>query len=72
MPYFPPPSGGAVSIPELSSDPVAPAAGDSWVLKTDYTGQPIGLLLALTYSGYYTYQFSYRTLAATTIRTTLS
>lgn len=72
MPLYPPVVSGAVSIPELSSDPVAPNAGDSWVLKTDYTGKPIGLLLALTYTNYQTYQLSYRTLTATTIRTTLS
>ena len=34
-------------IPELTSDPASPYAGETWVLKK-YTGTPIGLLLSLT------------------------
>ncbi|MEK7106551.1 MAG: hypothetical protein AAB895_04335 [Patescibacteria group bacterium] len=71
---------GAVSIPEVDTDPVSPAAEDAWVLRTgggtDGTvGEPRGMLLALTYSGDITagtYQFSYRTAASTTVRVTLS
>ncbi len=62
---------GSVSIPELSSDPVSPAAQSAWVLKTSLIGTPIGLLLALTHSTIL-YQFSYRTLESTTIRVVMS
>ena len=69
---------GGGSIPELSSDPVSPSAQQAWVLKSGGLvggGDPIGLLLALTYPGagsITTYQFSYRTLENTTIRATLA
>lgn len=66
---------GPVIIPELSVDPVSPTPESAWVLRTGGTtaGVPIGLLLALTYSTTVapTYQFSYRTLENTTVRTTL-
>ncbi len=72
--------GSGTTIPEYATDPVSPAANSAWVLKTVAggisIGSPIGLLLALTYAvtsgGSTTYQFSYRTTEATTIRTTLS
>ena len=53
------------SIPEYTTDPVSPAVEDAWVLHTVPTGAgvPIGLLLALTYSGTGTekWEFSYKT-----------
>lgn len=67
-------SGGGssvVNIPELSADPVTPVPQSAWVLKTTEPpgGMPIGLLLALTYTGVGTlYQFSYRTLENVTVR----
>ena len=73
-------SSATATIPEYNTDPVSPSAEDAWVFRTgsgaDGTvGVPRGLLLALTYSGAAssaTYELSYRTAAATTIRTTLS
>lgn len=72
-------SSGTVSIPQVSTDPVAPAAQDAWVLKTASgaiaDGTPIGLLLALTYkdnTGSLSYQFSYRTQEGTTKRVTIT
>lgn len=69
--------GGLATIPELTSDPSSPSAEEVWVLRSGSLsggGSPIGLLLALTYSGTgsYTYQLSYYTNEGTTIRTTLS
>jgi hypothetical protein len=71
---------GGVSVPEVTTDPVSPVAGDVWVLRTDpatdgTAGVPRGLLLALTYAGVggaSTYQLSFRTEAATTVRSTIS
>lgn len=69
-------SSGAVSIPEYTSDPASPSAGDAWVRHTVPTGagSPIGLLLALTQAGSGTesYDLSYRTSAGTTIRVTMA
>lgn len=68
-------SGSGATIPELATDPVSPVPESAWVLRTTISspGTPIGLLLALTQSiAVYTYQFSYRTLEGTTIRTVLS
>lgn len=66
---------GSAIIPELSVDPVTPYPQSAWVLRTGgtTTGTPMGLLLALTYATTVapTYQFSYRTLEGTTVRTTL-
>lgn len=68
-------------IPELSSDPASPKAEDVWVLRSGSgasipDGTPIGLLLALTYTGNsgvsFTYQLSYRTKAGTTVRRVLT
>ena len=68
-------------IPELTTDPASPSAQDAWVLRSGSggaipDGTPIGLALALTYTGNggtaYTYQLSYRTNEGTTIRTSLS
>lgn len=59
------------TIPELTSDPIDPQAGDAWVLQSGSAGTPIGLLLALT-KPTATYLFSYRTLAGTTIRRELT
>lgn len=67
-------SGGGSSsniIPEVTVDPVSLPAGTPWVLRTGRAGSPIGLLLALTYTTDL-YQFSYRTLEGTTVRTTLA
>jgi len=63
--------GGSFSIPELTSDPVSPCPGETWVLKASVAGTPIGLLLALTY-GSTTYLLSYRTTENTTVRVQLS
>ena len=69
------------SIPELVADPSTPGAQSAWVLKNQgaaggNAGFPIGLLLALTYSGSggsaTTYQLSYETLENTIIRTAMS
>lgn len=68
------------TIPQLSTDPSSPNAEDAWVLKQGQAaipdGTPIGLLLALTYTGNQasavSYQFSYRTQEGTTVRTTLT
>tara|TARA_R110000868_G_C10972640_1_gene770674 strand:- start:12856 stop:13152 length:297 start_codon:yes stop_codon:yes gene_type:complete len=69
------------SIPQVSTDPASPAAEDAWVLRSGSggaiaDGTPIGLLLALTYTGNagtsFSYQFSYRTNEGTTIRANLA
>jgi len=68
-------SSGNSTIPELTSDPSSPTAGQAWVLATPLAaiGSPIGILLALTYATTtFSYQFSYRTTENTTIRTVLS
>jgi hypothetical protein len=72
--------GGVTTIPEYYTDPVSPVAEQAWVLATGSgaiaDGTPMGLLLALTYTGNggsgFTYQFSYRTIEGTTKRVTLS
>ena len=67
--------GGGGTLPEYYTDPVSPAAGDTWILATIATagGSPMGMLLSITYAANtYTYQLSYRTTEGTTIRTTLS
>lgn len=67
-------TGNGSNIPELTVDPVSPIAESAWVLKTSnvVSGQPMGLLLALTYSvNTLTYLLSYRTLEGTTVRTSL-
>jgi hypothetical protein len=60
-------------IPELGSDPVSPEPETAWVLRkmVGVGGRPIGLLLALTYSGAFRHYFSYQTLTATTKRVEL-
>jgi hypothetical protein len=68
--------GGDFTIPQLNSDPASPAAEDAWVRKTAGTGggEPIGMLLGLTYpgSGPTVYEFSYRTKEGTTVRVELA
>lgn len=66
-------------IRQVDADPTNPKSQDAWVLKTGSGGTgggtPVGLLLALTtpdVGGTTSYQFSYRTIEGTTIRTTLS
>lgn len=62
-----------IIVQEATSDPVSPQPNQVWMLKTDYTGQPIGLLLALTYTGRTpTYQMSYQTTEGHVIRQNLS
>lgn len=39
--------GGSANIPCVLADPVSPANGEAWVLKTTQA-KPVGLLLALT------------------------
>ena len=68
-------SSGSVSIPQLTSDPVAPTAQSSWVLATpkSQAGSPIGLLLAITSPvTTYTYALRFRTLEGTTVGTPLT
>ena len=72
-------SGGSSSsssgIPEVYTDPVSPTPGQTWILATAIAnvGQPIGLLLSLTYAvNRYTYQLSYYTSENLIIRTVLS
>jgi hypothetical protein len=64
------------TLQEYTTDPVSPTAGQTWVLKTPAwvaIGQPIGLLLALTYAENQidTYQFSFQTLNGYTKRVTV-
>jgi hypothetical protein len=61
---------GTVVIPEYISDPVSPAANDTWVLK-QANGSPIGLLLALTTNAF-SYKLSYKTISGAIVRTTLT
>ena len=72
------PGAGAAGIPELDTDPVSPDPETAWVLRT---GSPSGggspvfpfpLLFTTPGVGSYTYQLSYRTLAGTTIRVSMS
>jgi hypothetical protein len=66
---------GTGFIPEYIGDPVSPAAQQAWVSRAlgHPAGTPIGLLLALTYTGSaYTYTFSYKTLEGPIVRTSLS
>ena len=73
---------GVVSIPEYTTDPSSPLINSAWILKTAVgggipDGTPMGMLLALTYTGNSagggtTYQLSYMTAEGTTIRTSLS
>lgn len=66
---------GTTLIPEFTSDPVSPVAGQVWVLATSLgaVGTPIGLLMALTHAtSLFSYQLSYRTTENTTIRTVLA
>lgn len=69
------------TIPQLNTDPASPNAEDAWVKRTGSgssipDGTPIGLLLALTYTGNsgssFTYAFAYRTKEGTTVRVALS
>ena len=66
---------GTPIFPLLAADPVAPAEGEAWVLKTPIVsgGVPMGLLLALTQSAItgYTRQLSVND-GGTAYRTTLS
>lgn len=66
----------AFTIPEYdNADKPSPVAGDIWIKHTTPTGggSPIGLLLALTYSGsgIEKYELSVHTLASTTKRVEL-
>lgn len=83
---YPAPVGGSggsstLVIPELTSDPISPSPQQAWVLYTvvggtgGNAGQPIGLLLSLTYAGSggsSSYKFSYQSLEGPIVRTTLS
>lgn len=67
--------GGSSIIPEFTSDPVSPTAGQTWILRTTThsAGSSIGLLLGLTYANdLYAYQLSYFTTESTIVRTGLS
>jgi hypothetical protein len=67
--------GGSGLIPEYTTDPVSPVAGQVWVKASTTTeGTPMGLLLAITkeitvVTGY---QLSYKTTEGTIVRTTLA
>jgi hypothetical protein len=54
-------------IPELSSDPVNVMTEDSWMLRDEHPGVPIGLLLSLTHTKMI-YKFSYKTLSGKIVR----
>jgi hypothetical protein len=78
--YNPSPSGGgSSSIPELSSDPVAPTQESAWVLKSSTGGTrrfntsllPLGLVLANS-GGSTSYQLSYFTKESSIKRITLT
>ena len=67
-----PSSGGSPTIQELTSDPVSPIAGETWVLRQS-VGTPIGLLLSLTTdTGLTTYKLSYKTISGAIVRTSLT
>ena len=59
------------TIPELLADPVSPSPGDTWVLRYEVKGSPIGLLLAITYPTNL-YKLSYMTTEGDIIRTPLT
>lgn len=67
-------SGSGFSLPQLNSDPVSPTPESAWVLKSTIKapGEAIGLLLALTDAGTYSYKLSYKTLDGVIVRTTLT
>jgi len=74
-------SGGGITIPEYSTDPVSPNAEDAWVLRSGsggaiVDGTPIGLLLCLTYQDNagvaYSYLLKYRTKENTTLSVALT
>lgn len=59
------------SIPQVTTDPVSPAAQSAWVLRTPglVDGNPVGLLLSITSPATPDiYRFSYRTNEGTTVR----
>ena len=68
-------AGGTPILPILAADPVAPAEGEAWILKTPIMsdGTPLGLLLAITASSItgYTRELSVND-GGTAYRTTLS
>lgn len=64
--YTAPAGGGAVSVPELATDPTTPTPGDTWVLRT--VNNPANTLQGLiggvpltTAAADYKYQLSYAT-----------
>lgn len=72
---------GTSSIPQYDTDPVAPEAGDAWVLRTTSGGAGggtlqfiAGLMTPITSVGAVssTYELSYRTEQGTTKRATLT
>lgn len=70
---------GSFAIPEVSSDPGSPSAGDAWVLRTGSGGTGGGevkalfpLILTANSGGSYTYELSYYTEDSTIVRTTLA
>jgi hypothetical protein len=63
-------------VPQLDADPASPSAEDSWILKTASGGSPgdaYGMLMGITQAGGSdTYEYSYRTKEATTVRAALA
>jgi hypothetical protein len=52
MPYFPPVSSGSIQLPEYTSDPASPTAGQAWISaagSAGTAGQAMGVM-GLTYS----------------------
>lgn len=70
-------TGSVSSVPEYSSDPISPTAGQAWVLRT--LENPVGTLQAFvggfmvqTATDDNKFEFSFRTSTGQTVRTLLS
>lgn len=71
------PFGSTANIPEYNTDPVSPADGDAWVLRSGsgsggLAHSIVTLGLTLAGSGAFTYQFSYKTISSGIKRVTLT
>lgn len=57
-------------VPERTSDPTSPIAGETWVLKETFVGTPVGMLLSLVGTKI-KYSLSYKTISGQIKRTEL-